>query len=408
MTSTIYIAPTGSDSNAGTYASPMKTLNGAKNALTNKSGTILVRGGIYLGDRLDISDVTDIKVLAVNNERPRFIFGEKLSGITKTSGYANVYQANALTLAEPRGFIYEDGTAYGEITQTELRHPLQAGRTHRCDASPLIEAESIADVDSAPASYFFDDATNVVYFHAPDGDNPTNRDYYVPWRVGMVWNGADKQTGRVELSGLRCDYADTAFNLSYAASYKMTDCVAVGARINGVQADNIGFGEELMCEAYLCGNDGFNYHNSTGTNKRESKIVQLHPYAHDNFDDGISPHENAQTFTAGGLSEYNRDRGFAAATGAHSFINGMVVRCNGMNNQEDIVYKGEGFASVGDPISNENGMTTDLYLQNCIALDNMDDVGSELTAANNIVVQDGYIGDDAKRYWQQTEKPVEK
>ncbi len=408
MASVIYISPTGSNSNVGTFSSPKRNLEAAKDALTDKSGTILVRGGTYLGDRLDLSDVGDIKVMAVNNERPRFIFGEKLSGISKTPGYENVYQASALNLAEPRGVIYEDGTAYGKVTSDDIRHPLQAGREYRCDSFPILAAENLAAVDATPASYWFDDAANVVYFHAPDSGNAASRDYYVPWRAGLIWNGANKQTGRVELSGLRCDYADTGFNLSYAASYKLTDCVAVGCRINGIQADNIGFGEEIMCEAYLCGNDGFNYHNSTGTNFRESKVVQTQPYAHDNFDDGISPHENTQHLALGGLSEYNRDRGLATATGAHSFVVGMTARRNGFNNTDNDVNKGEGFASVGGPIASENGISTDIYLIDCVAENNLDDVGNELTAANNIVVQDGYIGDDATRYWQKVNAPEEK
>lgn len=319
MPSTIYISPTGNDSNTGTSAAPMRTLEAAKDALTDKSGTILVRGGDYDGVRLDLSDVTDLKIMAVNNERPRFLFGEKLSGITKTSGYTNVYQATLVNGAVPYVAIYEDGTPYGKINEDEVsRHPLQAGREYRCDSYPLLAADDIPAVDSTPASYYYDDGAKVIYFHAPDSADPSSRDYYVLWRAGVLWNGADKQTGFVQVSGIACYYADAAFNFSYCAGYKAIDCLSVACRLTGIQADNVGYGEELHCESALCGIDGFNYHNATGNDFRESKIIQISPYSHDNFDDGVSPHENNQMPILGGLFEYNRDRGVASALGAHT------------------------------------------------------------------------------------------
>ncbi len=354
---TVYVATTGSDLNAGTLVEPFATLAKAV-AAVSPNGRIIMREGDY-SVGASLSGCSKIEIGAYKGERVRFVLGNKISGISKSAGYTKVYQA-ALAV-KPALWVWEH-----EIpdirTQINLnRHPLQRGRLYRLQSTYISEVSSIAEIDSTTSPSWFWDA-GVLYFSASDSADATTRSYYVPAGNGAIYGGTGVEDVRLEnisvlYSGLR------GFDARNFNRFEAINCAAMFGQSNGFAMDDCRFISTRLCESAGNRGDGFNTHRyASNTHHENICYISVDAWAHDNYDDGDSMHEDCIGTYYGGLYEYNGDRGIATAYGAHAVAYGSVARYNGQADPTG----GEGFCAIGAVVPvDDNGVGTQMDCIGC-------------------------------------------
>lgn len=391
---TVYVDGTnGSDINDGSAAAPFATTDRALQALRTAdnlvSGRMIIRGGDYIGASITLGSiqgvyrgfVSNLVVEAAPNERVRFILGTALTGITKSSGYTNVYQAPLSAKNAPRNFMFEHETPEGLIPLAE-RHPNHLGLAYRCPSYRMVQAPDLATCDGKPASWYYDSVNAIIYFHAPaDGDPTANgKTYYLPstdpstsktyykttgfgGAAGML--AADQgKIGHLEVRGIEVWYGYRGFDMTGVGSYLLENCTSIGAWGQNFQF-GCNDGTDINCRALAAGEDGFGSTGQSvaeGTGYRNQRCVSINFYSAMNYDDGRSMHERTNDTVYGGLSEYNYDSGAAYVLGSEAVLYNTEFRRNGQG--YGIVYPtdssltGEGLTVRQGPSAAEGGVNT--------------------------------------------------
>lgn len=395
--SIVYVDPAaGSDTNPGTANSRVKTISRAI-ALLRGVGRVLVSEG-DLTETVSLASAVDLQIMRDGNARVRIIKGIKIAGnITKTAGHTKVYQAPLA--APPNGsgvssgigpWVWEHETPEaGTLIAAEERHPLQRGRAHRLPSTRLWAVGSLAEIDADPRPTWWWDA-GVLYFSASDGGDATARTYYVPGGGNGITAAGSR--GRVEITGIESWYGDAPFSLS-GMHFRLTECAAFCGRLNGFTRDDA-IGEEIRCESAGNGNDGSNAHTTDSPHDAQASAVIVDPWYHDNADDGESSHERCLITVFGGLSEYNGDRGFAPAGGAHYTLIGTHTRHNG---QIDLVG-GEGVGCVNPAVASEGGIGTQAVCVGCLSESDRYGFGAHASDATLLARDCRVIGATARAY----------
>lgn len=94
--STVYVAPGGSDAAPGTVGAPFATIQHAIAALPGGGGMVVVRGGTY-AQRVSLHGVTDITVTAAAGEHP-VLDGSTLKVPTGRSAMADIADSTSVTV----------------------------------------------------------------------------------------------------------------------------------------------------------------------------------------------------------------------------------------------------------------------------------------------------------------------
>jgi len=271
-------------------------------------------------------------------------------------------------------------------------HALQKGLSFRLPFTPIYEVGSIALVDSTPSSYYYD-GVDTIYIHTTNSDNPETNgfNYEIIQRDFNTYNDPDltKKEVRLSIRNLQFMYGTSGFlaiGFQYMERRKCTSLACLGV---GAFRDDTGWIVSYNDEAGFCDNDGFNGHFSSYTGGTSSSDNRSHSpqaiyydlWTHDNFDDGISHHENANGSVIGGLIEYNGDGGWKIATDANFSGYNIISRRNGQTVSVG-GSEGNGFASV-NPTTNPYRNGCKLLLFNCLAENN--NSGYAGLGVNNIV-----------------------
>lgn len=386
----LYVSTTGSDTNSGrSSGSALATVNEAISRAA-PGAIIEVAGGEYR-QVINTAVTGDIWIRAAANQRAVFL-GSSALVVTKTDGYSQVYQAPLA--AKPTGMgsgrgepmLFEWGVPSKLIAASDV-HPLQRGESHRLPYTEMLEAVSIAVLDTEPGrgKWFWD--AGVIYFAASDGGDATLGRYEARGARG----GIQVASGTIRLTRIDQYFAaNNGMQFRGCLGVIREDCRSMGNFRNGF-SDDCAFVRTYRDEAGGNGNDGVNGtppdYAATGNRDVVASAVYFDPWCHDNYDDGISFHNRGEGSQFGGLYEYNRKAGVIHVNGAaFSVFNGLARgQINGF------------YVDAADTDRANNAMV----LHGCIAEDNgynyRAGVGSKLIAHDCVSdggTTAGYAGTD--------------
>lgn len=339
-----YVATNGNDGNDGTAQNPFKSVSAACNS---GAETVIVAGGIYDDNLLDLSESIHDKITIKGARGESVIFKKSQSLILAdgseelVSGYTKVYSAHlesAPAITGTRGWLFFDGLDYArtEIQASEI-HPLERGKFYRCDCTRITKttantlSDALAEIEAETTNYkwWYDSDTKTLYFNRADSTetypiyNGGNNSNYLKTRTdqSIVLSNIEFRYGCVNLK-----FLNIAELYNVASKYVNASGAFIYDNSIAVTFDH--------CEAASCyyseNGDGFNGHATAGVNPG-SKYCQAtlrHCWAHDNNDDGYSDHEYAEATIEGGLFEYNNKGGVTPSYGSHCVCRDVLSRKN--------------------------------------------------------------------------------
>lgn len=374
-----YVSATGSDSSGdGSIANPFATPDKALSVMSG-IGDLIIMAGEYGALQLDAAKMKDVNIVGLSNsllQRPVFKFGTKLTGISLVSG--KVYKAT-ITLSGQPNFIWQDGVNDAStLVSIDEQHFGLKGRSHRLQSTRIVKttattrSTAITEIESASdPRCFYDSALGEILFSVASGTDAVTADIRLPSTTqslfknlnGSIWTPS---ASIVRLSGIDARYIGVSTRGLALKSY-IEDCSVLGANLNAF--DLAMYSEIRACEAAGAGSgttyngDGFNWHN-------DATCFHYDLYTHDNYDDGMSSHENCREFGSGTISEYNGGGGFTPAYGAQAVYDGCLSRKNNGVTGRFNTGKVGGFeshaanAGSGDDIST----LTSVEAYNCISI----------------------------------------
>lgn len=294
--SEVFMSPGGSDANTGVSASsPMKTLAAAI-AKINGVGSVYVAAGDYsLADfQADFSAVRNVAIIGVTTaafKYPTIRGGVKLTGISKVSGYNQIYSAPLTGFASGThpSWLWIDNLPDEDTRETaEHYHPVMRGRAHRMECTKIWLANTVRDAINrdTPVAWSKSDALTeidgstqprcvwvesegVVYFTFPDGGDPltSGLDVYAAPTVQGIFRGSETQfsaKGHAIVTGLHLRYARLGtwgFRQSVISDITVLgaaeNCFDIGNWTTAYNCKAAGSGSRNFVGTY----DGFNMHN---------------------------------------------------------------------------------------------------------------------------------------------------
>lgn len=355
----------------GNETTPYKTISQAiSNAGSN--ATIMIMNGDY-------RETLNLSVLSSGNytfktpkaHKVRILGSNKIEGFTKTVGFTNVYQVpytgTIINASRFGRIIYEDGNRSRPIDPIE-RHPLQKALSYRLPFTAILERTSVALVDSNLGSFYLDSANGILYISTSNASNPSTNgfSYEIAQRdFNTAPSATTNKNINITMHNLQFMYGNNGLFFKGFESVRRENISVIGVIGAGCFRDDTSNVISYNDEAAYCNGDGINGHFSSFTNymmltdNRSMSPVNIYfdPWVHDNFDDGMSHHENHRVIVHGILTEHNDDGGVRASNDANYTIYNGYSRKNGL-----VTGAGEGF-SVVNPVlnSNRNGCKMVIY-----------------------------------------------
>lgn len=383
--STFHVSASASPEGDGTPSAPFNTISEAISAAAQTtSADIVVWEGDYRESlALDQLPSGSFSIMNREGHRVRVLGSNQMTGWVKTSGRTNVYDiafsGTIPTWSRYDNPIFEDGRPSKPVDPNDY-HPLQKNLQFRLPFTPIVAVGSIDLVDSTPGSYHVTGGR--LYLHTSDSDSPTSNGYSYEniVRSANGINSASTTTKKtnLHLKGLQFFYNTEGLRLSGFNDCLLEMVVSLGTPAAGAICPNTGNNTLIYCEAGFCNGDGFNGHFSSYTgyasladnrsNYPTTKYIAC--WAHDNFDDGESSHEQHNVFMDSCLSEFNGDSGCRPSNDATYYVKDTIFRHNGW----EVVHggtaaKGEGFAVV-NPALNPARLGCRAILFNCLSYGN--------------------------------------
>lgn len=363
-----YVSPVGSDAlGNGARIAPFASANRAIAALDG-SGIVIFDGEEFGPQTIDPTKIRDRVVLAgtwsaARGENTIIRCSSKLSGITKTDGYTQVYQC-----AVPAGvtivalnWMYQEGTPDAR-TAIATGHPAHGGRTHRLEAFTRILyvdddsalSSALTEIDEAddPRCYH-DDGT--LYFSIVGGGDASTADIYVDQGIGLI--AATGLLGRgAEIAIVGLDVRYGGINTRTFRRTHLADVRIQGAPVNCWDYAGVTTAEyvETCCSGSRdeALGDGINGHN-------HAKLTATGLYVHDCRDDGESAHEYSRVRIRDSYAEYNGGGAFVPALGCDA----AYYDCESYRNQQISGRKFAAFLSVIEP--DDGGSETLVHFYRC-------------------------------------------
>lgn len=381
-TAVVYVdAVNGNDTNNGTTESAALATFAAAFAKTGVDTTIVLIGDTT--ERLSIkskSNQRSVRLIGKRGLVNRIICGTKIDTGTLVAGTTNVYQTPLASFSIATQFQLYQHEVFDENTliPDDERHPLQRGKTYRCDSTKITRVTSLDDVKTSPGyTFFYDTDAQMLYVKIKEGTTLATNPVYIPGGSGISGNDGSVA---FEMVNIECWYGSISLRLCHGG--RAIDCAAKYAFGGGAWSWEAAIGVELIrCEAARAFSgsstgDGFNAH-STTTDPALAKhtvATMIDCWSHDNNDDGYSDHERCETTIIGGLFEYNVKAGLTPAFGCHDTIYNAYCRKQ-VNN---------GIALVGSATAAEGGRGSQIFVIGCICENN----------ANNYYVSGDKSGED--------------
>lgn len=367
-TAVVYVdAVNGNDTNPGTTESAALATFAAAFAKTGVDTTIVLIGDTT--ERLNIkskSNQRSVRLIGKRGLVNRIICGTKIDTGTLVAGTTNVYQTPLSSFSTATQFQLFQHEVFDESTliPDDERHPLQRGKTYRCDSTKITRVTSLDAVKTSEGyTFFYDTDAQILYVKIKEGTTLAANPVYIPGGSGISGNDGSVA---FEMVNIECWYG--SISLRFCHGGRAIDCAAKYALGGGAWSWDAAIGLELIrCEAARAFSgsgtgDGFNAH-STTTDPALAKhtvATMIDCWSHDNNDDGYSDHERCETTIIGGLFEYNVKAGLTPAYGCHDTIYNAYCR----------KQVNRGIALVGSATAAEGGRGSQIFVIGCICENN--------------------------------------
>lgn len=364
----VYVdAVNGNDTNPGTTESAALATFAAAFSKTGVDTTIILIGDTT--ERLNIktkSNQRSVRLIGKRGLVNRIICGTKIDSGTLVAGTTNVYQTPLSSFSSANYFQLFQHEVFDESTliPDNERHPLQRGKTYRCDSTKITRVTSLDAVKTSEGyTFFYDTDAQMLYVKIKEGTTLAANPVYIPGNSGISGNDGSVA---FEMVNIECWYG--SISLRFCHGGRAIDCAAKYAFGGGAWSWDAAIGVELIrCEAARAFSgsstgDGFNAHSTTDDPALAKHTVAtlIDCWSHDNNDDGYSDHERCETTIIGGLFEYNVKAGLTPAFGCHDTIYNAYCRKQ-VNN---------GIALVGSATAEEGGRGSQIFVIGCICENN--------------------------------------
>lgn len=364
----VYVdAVNGNDTNPGTTESAALATFAAAFSKTGVDTTIILIGDTT--ERLNIktkSNQRSVRLIGKRGLVNRIICGTKIDSGTLVAGTTNVYQTPLSSFSAADHFQLFQHEVFDESTliPDNERHPLQRGKTYRCDSTKITRVTSLDAVKTSEGyTFFYDTDAQMLYVKIKEGTTLAANPVYIPGGSGISGNDGSVA---FEMVNIECWYG--SISLRFCHGGRAIDCAAKYAFGGGAWSWEAAIGVELIrCEATRAFSgsttgDGFNAHSTTTgpALAKHTVATMIDCWSHDNNDDGYSDHERCETTIIGGLFEYNVKAGLTPAFGSHDTIYNAYCRKQ-VNN---------GIALVGGATAAEGGRGSQIFVIGCICENN--------------------------------------
>lgn len=364
----VYVdAVNGNDTNPGTTESAALATFAAAFSKTGVDTTIILIGDTT--ERLNIktkSNQRSVRLIGKRGLVNRIICGTKIDSGTLVAGTTNVYQTPLSSFSAADNFQLFQHEVFDESTliPDNERHPLQRGKTYRCDSTKITCVTSLDAVKTSEGyTFFYDTDAQMLYVKIKEGTTLAANPVYIPGGSGISGNDGSVA---FEMVNIECWYG--SISLRFCHGGRAIDCAAKYAFGGGAWSWEAAIGVELIrCEAARAFSgsstgDGFNAHSATTDPAlaKHTVATMIDCWSHDNNDDGYSDHERCETTIIGGLFEYNVKAGLTPAFGCHDTIYNAYCRKQ-VNN---------GIALVGSATAAEGGRGSQIFVIGCICENN--------------------------------------
>lgn len=378
----VYVdAVNGNDTNPGTTGSAALATFAAAFSKTGVDTTIILIGDTT--ERLNIktkSNQRSVRLIGKCGLVNRIICGTKIDSGTLVAGTTNVYQTPLSSFSAADHFQLFQHEVFDESTliPDNERHPLQRGKTYRCDSTKITRVTSLDAVKTSEGyTFFYDTDAQMLYVKIKEGTTLATNPVYIPGGSGISGNDGSVA---FEMVNIECWYG--SISLRFCHGGRAIDCAAKYALGGGAWSWDAAIGVELIrCEAARAFSgsstgDGFNAHSITTDQAlaKHTVATMIDCWSHDNNDDGYSDHERCETTIIGGLFEYNVKAGLTPAYGCHDTIYNAYCR----------KQVNSGIALVGSATAAEGGRGSQIFVIGCICENN----------ANNYYVSGDKSGKD--------------
>lgn len=364
----VYVdAVNGDDTNPGTTEGAALATFAAAFSKTGVDTTIILIGDTT--ERLNIktkSNQRSVRLIGKRGLVNRIICGTKIDSGTLVAGTTNVYQTPLSSFPTAARFQLFQHEVFDESTliPDNERHPLQRGKTYRCDSTKITRVTSLDAVKTSKVyTFFYDTDAQMLYVKIKEGTTLAANPVYIPGGSGIFGNDGSVA---FEMVNIECWYGSILLRSCHGG--RAIDCAAKYALGDGAWSWDAAIGVELIrCEAARAflgsttGN-GFNA-NSTTTDPALAKhtvATMIDCWGHDNNENGYSDHERCETTIIGGLFEYNVRGGIRTAYGGHDTIYNAYCRKHADN----------GIALVGSATAAEGGRGSQIFAVGCICENN--------------------------------------
>lgn len=364
----VYVdAVNGDDTNPGTTEGAALATFAAAFSKTGVDTTIILIGDTT--ERLNIktkSNQRSVRLIGKRGLVNRIICGTKIDSGTLVAGTTNVYQTPLSSFSTVARFQLFQHEVFDESTliPDNERHPLQRGKTYRCDSTKITRVTSLDAVKTSEGyTFFYDTGAQMLYVKIKEGTTLAANPVYIPGGSGIFGNDGSVA---FEMVNIECWYGSILLRSCHGG--RAIDCAAKYALDDGAWSWDAAIGVELIrCEAARAlsssttGN-GFNA-NSTTTDPALAKhtvATMIDCWGHDNNENGYSDHERCETTIIGGLFEYNVRGGITTAYGGHDTIYNAYCR-----KQTD-----NGIALVKSAKAEEGGRGSQIFAIGCICENN--------------------------------------
>lgn len=364
----VYVdAVNGNDTNPGTTESAALATFAAAFSKTGVDTTIILIGDTT--ERFNIktkSNQRSVRLIGKQGLVNRIICGTKIDSGTLVAGTTNVYQTPLSSFLNADRFQLFQHEVFDESTliPDNERHPLQRGKTYRCDSTKITRVTSLDDVKASEGyTFFYDEDAQMLYVKIKEGTTLATNPVYIPGGSGISGNDGSVA---FEMVNIECWYG--SISLRFCHGGRAIDCAAKYAFGGGAWSWEAAIGVELIrCEATRAFSgsstgDGFNAHSTTAgpALAKHTVATMIDCWSHDNNDDGYSDHERCETTIIGGLFEYNVKAGLTPAFGCQDTIYNAYCRKQ-VNN---------GIALVGGATAEEGGRGSQIFVIGCICENN--------------------------------------
>lgn len=314
---TQYVSPSGNDNAQGNLANPLATITKAF-ANLNGSGTIVVRGGNYFGQSLNLNNSGTLKIINYPSEVPRFYGGISVASNTFTLLSNGIFSAT-MSASFSNAFLFSSNSWRGWpatilLVQTNVpfgsnvllggfytgTYGLRENGTNHCEHTPLFYTNNLSAMTNLNQRWFVQGDKLFVKFANSNivgglyiaSTNPTECFVY----------GGNPSTD-LFVKGIRTYFYMQGFDFSQVPKAEFVNCAGIGSQTSGFYGDANTVGAILMrnCEGGL-NMFGLNVGSANTLQKGEMATVEeRNCFWHENMIEGSTVRGNTVRFAYGSV-----------------------------------------------------------------------------------------------------------